>query len=113
MNEIEQKRRESYERRKRFYETNKELSEIDPNLLTNINLKHLNYFSYINFACFLSWFFLFKKIRTKLGLISIFGFWLIAQYNIFKYYYVIYPPILLRNTKMMLENEKLQEACKS
>lgn len=112
MNEMDQRRKEIYERKKKLYDTNKELLEIDPNLILQIKLNWMDYFLLINFASLIAWFQL-KRINSTKKFFFISGMWLISQYHITKYYFTIYPHILLKNTKQILEQEKFQDPIKT
>lgn len=102
----EERKRKFLERRKALYECNKELLEIDPNLIIQINLKWWDYFALTTLATVTSYTFLFRNANKTKKLFAFSGIWLIIEWNIARYYSQVYPFILLKNTKEVIEMEK-------
>jgi hypothetical protein len=109
----EELKKKNYQRKKALYDCNKQLLEIDPNLIIQVKLKWSDAFNLTNLFTIISYMLIFKKAnRTK----KIFGhsaIWLFAQYNILSYYYTVYPFILLKNTIEVLDKENSLEPLKT
>ena len=109
----EERKQKILERKKALYACNKELSEIDPNLIIKIKLKRSDYFALITFGTCFSYFVVFKNTNKAKKFFGLLAFWLVAQWNIAVYYRQIYPFVLLKNTKQLLEKEKTVEKQKT
>jgi len=101
----DERRKEYLERKKKLYEVNKKLLEIDPNLIIQIKLKFLDYSTIVTTLCGTSYLVFFKKISKPKRFFFIFTFWFLVQYSMASYYFNIYPFILLKNTKELMEKE--------
>lgn len=102
----EERKREILEKKKALYECNKQLLEIDPNLIIQIKLKWWDYFILVTIGTIASNLFLFKNRNKTKKFFGLSALWLVAQWNIASYYFNVYPFILLRNTKEILDKEK-------
>ena len=102
----EERKREILKRRKDLYECNKELLEIDPNLIILIKLKRSDYFTLVTFGTIIAYKLLFKNTNKTKKFFGFFALWLIVEWNIASYYSNVYPYILLKNTKELMEMKK-------
>lgn len=98
----EERRKMIYEKKKELYLCNKKLLEIDPNLIIQIKLKYIDAFSIVNLLTLISYMLIFKRTNKTKKKILHSAVWLIAQFNVRKYYYTVYPFILLKNTQEVL-----------
>ena len=101
----EKYKREIYEKRKSLYETNRQLIEIDPNLIILIKLKWLESVACTVFPSALAYFYLFKnmtKMKRKMMIISALLF---VNYHIYRYHSEELPYIYLKHAKQSPQNE--------
>ena len=97
---------ETIARRKKLYEVNKELLEIDPNLIIHIKLKCWDNMLLTSLGFYFAYHSSFKNYPRDRKLIGFTLLGLITNFKIYEYYSTFYPEKLLSNTRKVLAENK-------